>query len=119
MAGSASRKRSAGHAPASVRGDDELTIDLDHSVGADHDAAGLPQCSAHGIRKYLATALGEAGAGDLEIMAVLGHSTPQQAAVYTAAANRKKLAANALQRLVGEQIVPPSAGGGTNRSANN
>jgi len=35
MAGSASRKRSAGHAPASVRGDDELTIDLDHSVGAD------------------------------------------------------------------------------------
>jgi len=37
MAGSASRKRSAGHAPASVRADDELTIDLDHSVGADQE----------------------------------------------------------------------------------
>lgn len=82
------------------------------------DAALLPQCSAHGIRKYLATTLGEAGAGDLEIMAVLGHSTPQQAGVYTRAANRKKLAANALQRLVGEQNVPPSAGGGTIKSAN-
>ena len=35
MAGSASRKRSAGHAPASVRGDDHLTIDLDHSMRAD------------------------------------------------------------------------------------
>jgi hypothetical protein len=35
MAGSASRKRSASHAPSSVRGDDELTVDLDHTVGAD------------------------------------------------------------------------------------
>ncbi len=35
MAGSASRKRSAGHAAASVRADDELTIELDHSMGAD------------------------------------------------------------------------------------
>jgi hypothetical protein len=32
---SPARKRSADHAPASVRGDNEPTIDLDHSVGAD------------------------------------------------------------------------------------
>jgi uncharacterized protein (DUF885 family) len=40
MAGSASRKRSAGHAAASVRADDELTIELDHSMGADHVLGG-------------------------------------------------------------------------------
>jgi hypothetical protein len=50
MAGSASRKRSADHAPASFRADDELAVDLDNAVGADQrrlliSGVGHPGCT--------------------------------------------------------------------------
>jgi integrase len=59
-------------------------------------AAGLPECSAHGLRKARATILAERGATDRQLMAVFGWSSEKEATKYTAAANRKKLAAMAM-----------------------
>ncbi len=60
-----------------------------------HDA-GLPKCSAHGVRKARATILAERGATDRQLMAVFGWSSEKEATKYTKAANRKKLAAMAM-----------------------
>jgi integrase len=57
--------------------------------------AGLPQCSAHGLRKAGAIIAAENGATDLQLMALYDWTTPAQAAVYTRAANRKRLAKSA------------------------
>ena len=57
--------------------------------------AGLPDhCRSHGLRKAGARRLAEAGATEFQVMAFLGHKTPTEAARYTAAANRTKLAAS-------------------------
>jgi integrase len=58
------------------------------------DAAGLPHCSAHGLRKAAATALAEAGASAHQLMSWFGWSTLAEAERYTRAANQKKLAAS-------------------------
>jgi hypothetical protein len=55
--------------------------------------AGLPQCSAHGLRKAGAILAAENGATDRQLMAMFDWSTSAQANVYTAAASRKRLAA--------------------------
>lgn len=70
------------------------------------DAAGLPHCTFHGLRKAAATRLAEAGATPHQIMAVLGHTTHQQAALYTRAADRAGVADDAMGRLYGEQEGP-------------
>ena len=56
------------------------------------DEAGLPHCSAHGLRKAGATIAAENGATEHQLMAIFGWTTPAMAAVYTRAANRKRLA---------------------------
>lgn len=63
------------------------------------DAAGV-EGSAHGLRKAGATRAAEAGATEHELMAFFGWQNPKQAAVYTRAASRRKLAKAAGQRLV-------------------
>jgi integrase len=60
------------------------------------DEAGLPHCSAHGLRKAGATMAAELGATEQQLMAIFDWSTPAQAAVYTRAANRRKLAGNSM-----------------------
>ena len=61
------------------------------------DDAGLPtHCGFHGLRKAAATRMVEAGKTPHQIMAVLGHKTHQQAATYTAKADRATLADDAL-----------------------
>lgn len=47
------------------------------------DAAGLSECSAHGLRKACATRLAEAGATPFQIMAVTGHKTLAEVQRYT------------------------------------
>jgi len=59
------------------------------------DQAGLPQCTAHGLRKVGATLAAERGATDRELMALFDWSSQQQANTYTAAASRKRLAGKA------------------------
>lgn len=62
-------------------------------------AAGLPHCTAHGLRKAGATRLAEAGATEWEVMAFLAHKTPHEAATYTKAAGRAKLADSGMKKL--------------------
>ena len=70
------------------------------------DEAGLPHCTAHGLKKAGATIAAENGATDRELMAMFDWSTAAQANVYTAAANRKKLAAKGSRLIVGT-FAPP------------
>lgn len=53
------------------------------------DEVGLAQCSAHGLRKRSATLLAEAGASELQLMAIFGWSDPKMARHYTEAARAK------------------------------
>lgn len=62
--------------------------------------AGLPQCSAHGLRKFAATELAEAGASPHQLMACFGWKSLKEAERYTRSANQRKLAEDA-QQLVG------------------
>jgi integrase len=63
------------------------------------DAAGLPECTAHGLRKAIARRLAEAGASPHEIMAVTGHSTLKEVERYARAAGRAGMADRGLERL--------------------
>jgi integrase len=62
--------------------------------------AGLPHCSAHGLRKAGATIAAENGATEHQLMAMYGWESPKQAAVYTRKANRKKLTGDAMKLIV-------------------
>jgi integrase len=54
--------------------------------------AGLPQCSAHGLRKAGATIAAENGATPHQLMAVYGWASLKEAERYTREAQQKKLA---------------------------
>lgn len=56
------------------------------------DEAGLPDCSSHGLRKLIATRLAEAGCNENTISAILGWLNNDQAALYTKAASKVKMA---------------------------
>jgi integrase len=60
------------------------------------DEAGLPQCSAHGLKKAGATPAAENGATASQLMAMFDWSTISQAEVYTKAADRKRMAGEAM-----------------------
>ena len=62
--------------------------------------AGLPHCSAHGLRKAGATSAAENGASTHELMSIFGWLTMQEAERDTRAARRKKMAGNAMGLLV-------------------
>ena len=74
--------------------------------------AGLPHCSAHGLRKAAAARLAETGATELEIMAITGHRTSKEVVHYTRAASQRTRAETAFGRLSGapraQQKVPPA-----------
>lgn len=63
------------------------------------DAAELPHCTAHGLRKAAARRLAEAGASNQQIKAVTGHTTDVEVARYTAAADQARLADGAIDLL--------------------
>jgi integrase len=60
------------------------------------DQAGLPDCTAHGLRKAGATIAAENGATAHQLMAIFGWDTLKQAEVYTKSANQKRLAENSM-----------------------
>jgi integrase len=78
------------------------------------DQAQLFHCSTHGLRKAGASIAAENGATDEELMAIYGWVTKSQTATYTKNANRKKIAARAIEKLIpeqkGTQIVPQDKG---------
>lgn len=66
-------------------------------------AAGLPHCSAHGLRKSGATRLADNGCSESEIMAWTGHASPSEVQRYTRARNQRGLADRAVSGTHGEQ----------------
>jgi len=62
------------------------------------DEAGLPHCSAHGLRKAGSARLAELGASDREIMAITGHQTAKEVDRYTKGARQRELAASAMKK---------------------
>jgi integrase len=59
-----------------------------------------PGVSAHGLRKATATRLADIGCSEHEIASILGHTSIAVVEFYTRAANRKRLAQSAMQKLV-------------------
>src|SRR5262249_11436195 len=71
--------------------------------------AGLPHCSAHGLRKAAATRLADAGCSASQIASITGHKTLAEVARYTQAADQRRLAQQALAIQLGaegEQACP-------------
>ena len=58
--------------------------------------AGLPQCTAHGMRKAGATIAAENGATDAQLQALFGWETARMAAHYRKQAQQRRLAADAV-----------------------
>ena len=67
------------------------------------NAAGLPQCSAHGLRKSAATRLADAGCSTDQIKAMTGHRSLAEVARYTRAADQQRLARQALSMQLGAE----------------
>ncbi|MEM8615634.1 MAG: tyrosine-type recombinase/integrase [Pseudomonadota bacterium] len=67
--------------------------------------AGLKRLSVHGLRKAMATRLAEHGMTAKQIAAVTGHVTLSEVQRYTAEADQKRLAAEAMKSLFDEQNV--------------
>jgi integrase len=63
------------------------------------DSAGLPQCSAHGLRKAAAAQLAELGCTEQEIMSITGHKASKEIARYTKSANQKVRAERAIDKM--------------------
>jgi len=61
-------------------------------------AAGLENRTAHGLRKAAARRLAEAGCTPSQIMAVTGHQNLSEVTLYTASADQKRLADEAIAR---------------------
>jgi integrase len=74
-------------------------------------AAGIIGKSAHGLRKAAATRAANNGATVAELEAIFGWSGGQMAALYTRSADRKRLAAGAMDKLsrneTGTSMLPP------------
>lgn len=59
-------------------------------------AAGIPHCTAHGLRKAAARRLAEAGCSNQLIKAITGHKTDHEITRYTAAASQVMMAEQAM-----------------------
>jgi integrase len=71
--------------------------------------AGLPHCSAHGLRKAGATIAAENGATPHQLMSIFGWLTLKQAELYTREAERKRMAGSAMSLLLREQQGKPQS----------
>lgn len=64
------------------------------------DAAGLPQCTAHGLRKATMRRMADLQMPNKTMKSVSGHSKDDEVARYTEGANQAALAEDAIARLV-------------------
>jgi integrase len=64
------------------------------------DAADCPDVSAHGLRKATARRLAEIGCTAHQIAAITGHATLKEVERYTRAADRKRMAREAMGKLI-------------------
>ncbi|MFM9936985.1 MAG: tyrosine-type recombinase/integrase, partial [Novosphingobium sp.] len=63
------------------------------------DAANLPHCTAHGLRKATMRRMAELEMPNATMKAVSGHSKDDEVARYTQAANQERLADGAIQQI--------------------
>lgn len=63
------------------------------------DAAGLPLCTAHGLRKATLRRMAELDFGNQTMKSVSGHIEDDEVALYTATADQKRMATDAIRRL--------------------
>ena len=63
------------------------------------NAAGCPDVSAHGLRKATARRLAEIGCSANQIAAITGHASLTEVQRYTKAADRKRMAQEAMKKL--------------------
>jgi site-specific recombinase XerD len=88
------------------------------------NAAGLPHCSAHGLRKASAVAFAESGASAPEMCAVFGWSKLETAEIYIREAQKRVMAENAYTRLdeyrarKSVSVLKAETGDETNRGKN-
>ena len=61
--------------------------------------AGLPHCTAHGLRKAQLRRLAEAGCSEHEIQAISGHSSLEEIRTYTRAVQQSRLADQAFAKV--------------------
>jgi integrase len=64
------------------------------------DAAGLPECTAHGLRKAIMRCMAESNQGNQTMKAVSGHRKDEEVARCTEAANQRSMADGAIGVLV-------------------
>jgi integrase len=64
------------------------------------DAAGCPDVSAHGLRKATARRLAEIGCTAHQIASITGHASLSEVQRYTKAADRKRMAQEAMKKLI-------------------
>lgn len=65
------------------------------------DEAGLPECSAHGLRHLAAHRLAEAGATPHQIKSITGHKSLREVERYTEGVNQRRLSKEAMAMLLG------------------
>ena len=63
------------------------------------NAAGLPHCTAHGLRKAISRRMAELDVNNAGIKSITLHSRDEEVAIYTRAAEQKKLAKSAIAKL--------------------
>ena len=77
---------------------------LSNYVASRIGLAELPdRCVTHGIRKAAARRLAEAGCSANEIAAITGHASLEEVARYTKAAEQRRLAQSAIDRLTKQE----------------
>ncbi len=63
------------------------------------NAAGLPQCTAHGLRKAMMRRLAELHMGNQSLKSVSGHQNDAEVATYTRAVDQRRMADHAIREL--------------------
>lgn len=74
------------------------------------DAAGLPKCTAHGLRKATMRRMAELEMPNKTMKSVSAHTKDEGVARYTEAANQARLAESAIKQLVDWEKSNPSQG---------
>jgi integrase len=62
------------------------------------DDAGLPHCSAHGLRKAFLRRMAEAGCSEDFIASISGHKDYREIRIYVQTANKAKMATEGMAR---------------------
>ncbi|MEN2786565.1 tyrosine-type recombinase/integrase [Sphingomonas qilianensis] len=63
------------------------------------DDAGLPHCTAHGLRKAIMRRAAELELGNQSLKSISGHTEDAEVALYTASASQRRLADSALKQI--------------------